>query len=526
MKPNSEFDGTYLVPYPFILLFNLVFTSLPSVVLGALDQDVNAAALVAVPETYFKGRQGQYYTRPIFFGYVLDGIYQSAVCFFLPWAMWGQRPATNADGHDMMSLYIFGTSVAGAAVTCANLAAAAISSYWTWLFWVIEMLSILAFFIFSAIYSAFDSFIFDDVAYWLYASVLFWATLAITVVAALLPRFCFLAWRASFFPDDCTIVREQWVVGNLKDRLHVPHKRPKRAEKRRQKKARKQKEASGLAPDMEAQHSSMLPSGLGSRFGLSQESLRASFGYHAEGSSRGDEDDDIWARSVSEYQVGETGGQAKKNDVRDKDGPLQSQSLLHLDKSNSRTGNSTRLVDLPPNTQLAESQVDAASSFQSSYDPYPSSNPILPPPGGPKREDSGKFVGAQRATSLLAPLSASASTSSPRTCGPVARQDDAFSGTLSSTNYSLSSNPPPPVAFDRAAYDTETGLLGGTLGEMGYMGPLSSLAPTLSSSEATASRLVSLAGSDSNPSNPSSLANPRPSINHPHQPRGTSQDSL
>lgn len=221
------------MPYPFILLFNLVFTSLPSIVLGALDQDVNAAALMAVPETYTKGITGAYYTRRIFFEWIFDAVYQSAVCFFLPWAMINSFSVTNASGHDMGGMYLFGMTVAGASITCANLVAAIISNYWTWLFWVIELGSILSFYIFAAIYSAFNSFVFDDVAYWLYGSVLFWATLFLTMVASLLPRFVYHCWQACFHPDDGDIVREQWVAGDLKDRLGLAHRDEAKAARRR-----------------------------------------------------------------------------------------------------------------------------------------------------------------------------------------------------------------------------------------------------------------------------------------------------
>ena len=53
-----DFNATYLYDYTYVLLFNLIFTSLPVIILGALDQDCNAKALLAFPSTYKRGIKG------------------------------------------------------------------------------------------------------------------------------------------------------------------------------------------------------------------------------------------------------------------------------------------------------------------------------------------------------------------------------------------------------------------------------------------------------------------------------------
>lgn len=465
------------------------------IVIGALDQDVNAAALMAVPETYNKGREGKYYTRPIFFGFVVDAIYQSVICFFIPWAMWGKWPATNADGHDMVSLYLFGTSVVGAAVTCANLMAAVVSNYWTWLFWVVEVVSILAFYLFSAIYSAFNSFIFDDVAYYLYASVLFWGTVAITVVGAMLPRFCFLAWHACFYPDDCHVVRERWVAGQLKDELGLPHRRQQRADKRKQAGVRKESGAIGSAsegtPDLEIQglrptSSSLTPtrSNLLS-ISYSRESFVQSIGQSRpslqdraffEGEAQGAMDDNVWAQTIAEYDVGVSS--AQKNGLRDDKGARKFPYLTSLTPTvsqqhlgDSRSGLGIRLVDpQPDDTQsLHEELHDHLPTDSTSYDyeqyelpPSFSRHPLSRPSPfrvQPRPDESGAFVGAQRSAFLSA---------------QPASENISRNHTIST----LSSYAPMPRPGMVAA---DNGLLGNLMDQLGRLDrPLSSLAPTLS----------------------------------------------
>lgn len=221
----SGFDATYLYDYSYVLLFNLVFTSLPVIILGALDQDVHPKAIFAYPGTYKRGIAGLEYTRGLFWSAVIDAVYQSAICFFIPYCIWALFPVSSADGLDLGSLWFFGTTIGAGAVISANLYAGLTMRFWTWIFWAIEAISILSYFVWALIYSAFPTWLYDDVAYWLYATVIFWTTVLLVVVLCLLPRFFFKAWRIAFNPTEVDIVRESWVKGDLKEQLGLREKK-------------------------------------------------------------------------------------------------------------------------------------------------------------------------------------------------------------------------------------------------------------------------------------------------------------
>ena len=104
----------------FILLYNLIFTSLPVIIMGAFDQDVNASALLAFPQLYERGIKGLEYTRTKFWLYVLDGLYQSVICFFIPYLVYGEGQSGSYSGRDTGSLYELGTTVAAGAIASAN----------------------------------------------------------------------------------------------------------------------------------------------------------------------------------------------------------------------------------------------------------------------------------------------------------------------------------------------------------------------------------------------------------------------
>ena len=58
----NNFDGTYLVDYSYILLYNTVFTSVPIAFMGILDQDVSDKVSLAVPQLYRRGIERKEWT--------------------------------------------------------------------------------------------------------------------------------------------------------------------------------------------------------------------------------------------------------------------------------------------------------------------------------------------------------------------------------------------------------------------------------------------------------------------------------
>lgn len=97
-----------------------------------------------------------------------------------------------------------------------------------------------------AIYSFFYSFDFIDEVIVLFGGVTFWAVVFISVVVALgrlfrtqtasallttyctAPRFLYKFVAQVYFPLDKDIVREAWVMGDLKDQLGIRHRNPKK----------------------------------------------------------------------------------------------------------------------------------------------------------------------------------------------------------------------------------------------------------------------------------------------------------
>ncbi|KAF8269428.1 phospholipid-translocating P-type ATPase [Lactarius quietus] len=205
---HLSFDATYLYQYTFILLYNLLFTSLPVATLGAFDQDINAKAAMAFPQLYVRGIRGLEYTRTKFWLYMLDGLYHNLV-----------------DGKTIESLADFGTTVAVAAIVTANTYVGINTHYWTIITWIIIPGSSLLMLLWIVVYSFLESFDFIDEVQRLCGGVTFWAAVILSVAIALLPRVLVKFVSTSFAPQDADIIRYMWVKGDLKRRLGIkPHR--------------------------------------------------------------------------------------------------------------------------------------------------------------------------------------------------------------------------------------------------------------------------------------------------------------
>lgn len=140
---TSSFDSSYLFDYSLVLLYNLAFTSLPVIVMGAFDQDIDAKTSMAYPQLYKRGIQGLEYSRAVFWTYMLDGLYQSAVVFFVPFIVYYYSTAASTQGYGMDAVVELGTTVAASAVITVTIFVGINNSYQTALMLVILVVSAL-----------------------------------------------------------------------------------------------------------------------------------------------------------------------------------------------------------------------------------------------------------------------------------------------------------------------------------------------------------------------------------------------
>lgn len=111
--------------------------------MGAFDQDIDAKTSMANPQLYKRGIQGLEYSRTVFWSYMLDGLYQSAVVFFVPFVIYYFSTAASTQGYGMDAVVELGTTVAASAVITVTIFIGINNSYQTALMVVILVVSAL-----------------------------------------------------------------------------------------------------------------------------------------------------------------------------------------------------------------------------------------------------------------------------------------------------------------------------------------------------------------------------------------------
>jgi len=150
------------------------------------------------------------------------------VVYFIPYVAWTLGNVASWNGKTMESLADFGTTVAVAAIFAANIYVGINTRYWTVLTWVVVIGSSIVMLLWIVIYSFFQSSDFNDEVVILFGNVQFWSTVVVSVLIALAPRFLIKFISTSYFPLDRDIVREQWVLGDLKDRLGIQRRKDRK----------------------------------------------------------------------------------------------------------------------------------------------------------------------------------------------------------------------------------------------------------------------------------------------------------
>uniref|UniRef100_A0A673YH31 Phospholipid-transporting ATPase n=1 Tax=Salmo trutta TaxID=8032 RepID=A0A673YH31_SALTR len=176
----------------FITLYNVMYSSLPVLLVGLLDQDVNDKLSRKFPKLYLPGQQGALFNYKNFFISLFHGIFTSLVVFFIPYGAFLQTMGQDGEApSDYQSLAVV---MASSLIFTVNLQISLETSYWTFVNCFAVLCSIAIYFgIMFDIHSAgihviFPStFTFTGVAPNALRQPYLWLTIILTVGISLLP---------------------------------------------------------------------------------------------------------------------------------------------------------------------------------------------------------------------------------------------------------------------------------------------------------------------------------------------------
>ncbi|KAL4308500.1 hypothetical protein GQ457_01G045260 [Hibiscus cannabinus] len=181
------------------VLYSVIYTSVPTIVVGILDKDLSRRTLLKYPQLYGAGHREECYNRRLFWITMIDTVWQSAVVFYIPLlAYWG----STIDGSSIGDLWTL------AVVILVNLHLAMDVIRWNWITHAAIWGSIIATFICVIIIDAIPTL----VGYWAFFHIartgLFWLCLLAIIVTALIPRFVVKVLYQFYTPCDVQIARE------------------------------------------------------------------------------------------------------------------------------------------------------------------------------------------------------------------------------------------------------------------------------------------------------------------------------
>lgn len=197
-------------------MYNLAFTSLPIILMGVLDQDIDAKVSLAVPQLYTRGIERKEWTQSKFWLYMADGLYQSVLVFWAAYLLYSPANFVTHNGLGIEDVKRMGVYVAAVAVVVVNTYVLLNTFRWDWFTLLIQAISILLFFFWTGVWtSATGSVYFYKGAAQVFGQASFWALLFVTIVICLLPRFTVMSLQKIYFPRDVDIIREQVKQGHF-----------------------------------------------------------------------------------------------------------------------------------------------------------------------------------------------------------------------------------------------------------------------------------------------------------------------
>jgi phospholipid-translocating ATPase len=147
---------------------------------------------------------------------MLDGLYQSAICFFMGYLLFAPANFVTSNGLNVNDRPRMGVYIACAVIVVVNLYILMNTYRWDWLMLLVVAISILLIWFWTGVWTA-STFAetFYKAAHEVYGQLTFWALTLVTIIACLLPRFFAKAVQKIYFPRDIDIVREQVRLGKF-----------------------------------------------------------------------------------------------------------------------------------------------------------------------------------------------------------------------------------------------------------------------------------------------------------------------
>ncbi|KAK4481259.1 hypothetical protein RD792_012143 [Penstemon davidsonii] len=201
------------------VFYSVLYTSVPTIVVGILDKDLSHKTLLKYPKLYAAGHRQESYNMSLFWITMADMLWQSLVLFYVPLFTYKE---STIDIWSMGSLWTI------AVVILVNIHLAMDIKRWVFITHCAIWGSIIVTYGCMVVIDSIPVFPNYGTIYHLMKSPTYWLTILLITVIGLLPRFIFKVFHHIFWPSDIQIAREAEVLrkrrrffGSKKDRVLI-----------------------------------------------------------------------------------------------------------------------------------------------------------------------------------------------------------------------------------------------------------------------------------------------------------------
>ncbi|KAL5152429.1 putative phospholipid-transporting ATPase 4 [Glycine soja] len=206
----AGFSGQSVYDDWYMILFNVVLTSLPVISLGVFEQDVPSEVCLQFPALYQQGPKNLFFDWYRILGWMGNGLYSSLIIFFLVIIIfYDQAFRANGQTTDMAAV---GTTMFTCIIWAVNCQIALTMSHFTWIQHLFVWGSITTWYVFLLLYGMLPP-QYSKSAYQLLVEVLapapiYWAATLLVTIACVLPYLAHISFQRCFNPMDHHIIQE------------------------------------------------------------------------------------------------------------------------------------------------------------------------------------------------------------------------------------------------------------------------------------------------------------------------------
>lgn len=217
----AAFSGQSIYDDWYMLLFNVILTSLPVISLGVFEQDVSSEVCLQFPALYQQGPKNLFFDWYRILGWMGNGLYSSLVIFFLNIVIfYDQAFRVGGETADMEAV---GTTMFTCIIWAVNCQIALTMSHFTWIQHLLVWGSIVTWYLFLFLYGMMSPLISGN-AYQILVEVLgpapiYWAATLLVTITCNLPYLAHISFQRCFNPMDHHIIQEiKYYKKDIEDR--------------------------------------------------------------------------------------------------------------------------------------------------------------------------------------------------------------------------------------------------------------------------------------------------------------------